>query len=744
MLSALKTVPAQWSDRFYHGQRIGLFRVVMLYGLARLICHMWPSPTVPGIASFLLMIIIAAAAEVFLRVRPDLPGELSCLAALVLQLLDVLGSGTSSEAPLALSWLARSHMLWSLCTPAFGWRPIFAGAYLLTVLVSHTTLLGSLLQQEAFSSWVLRDHLIGFFFFALASFAAVLHWNALMRQIYWAERRAALEAQAWGELIALTCDFDLVVGSVEDQVKQDTILRVLEPTAKSLNILGRALEAGEALQSFLSDEPKALSKSLAEAKELEGFLLPTRLQGPAQEEVQVHFLVVRKPRVDADTSIPLPKGQTLVASYLVGVRIDHAQDPPSELLPPPAEPMLHRAYSNGSNCLSVAETTVTGALFSTVELNGTGLGSLLEVGLKEHWLIPPENLQLHCTKLLGSGGFGLVCEGTFCGATVALKFPRKGIKDCKFPTCESREYILFMNYISELRLLRHVRHPNIVSFFGAAVDPTSLELMLVFEKMTGKTLTKFIPVATPRENERLQILLDMAKALVYLHGLQPAVVHGDLKSDNIFVEERKDCLVTKLGDFGLARRATKSAAGMGGTLRWCAPEVLQGSWSPSTAADAYSYGQVAFFVISGRMPLSELKRHEMTEALSRGQLPPEDWPTGFMTRVRAIAESCRRFEPQERPPVLQIWRDLCNIQAFDDTGPSPGIIGRSAISRSPSASSQGVEHPFAAPLPALPLLEPPPLDLPVSHSMMQSPSSRDLEVQMEMARKHAFGRSPYF
>ena len=28
-------------------------------------------------------------------------------------------------------------------------------------------------------------------------------------------------------------------------------------------------------------------------------------------------------------------------------------------------------------------------------------------------------------------------------------------------------------------------------------------------------------------------------------------------------------------------------------------------------------------------------------------------------------------------------------QAFDDTGPSPGIIGRSAISRSPSASSQG-------------------------------------------------------
>ena len=33
-----------------------------------------------------------------------------------------------------------------------------------------------------------------------------------------------------------------------------------------------------------------------------------------------------------------------------------------------------------------------------------------EVGLKEHWLIPPENLQLHCTKLLGSGGFGLVCE----------------------------------------------------------------------------------------------------------------------------------------------------------------------------------------------------------------------------------------------------------------------------------------------------------------------------------------------
>lgn len=71
---------------------------------------------------------------------------------------------------------------------------------------------------------------------------------------------------------------------------------------------------------------------------------------------------------------------------------------------------------------------------------------------------------------------------------------------------------MLRNYLSELRLLRHVRHPNIVAFFGAAVDPRSLELVLVFEKIEGSVLTKYIPMEQPDEQQKIQVLLHVAKA----------------------------------------------------------------------------------------------------------------------------------------------------------------------------------------------------------------------------------------
>lgn len=760
----MKSPPVEWSAGVYKRPRISLFGIVIIYGFLRLLCHLLSGPNYLGILSFSFQIVLAVLTEIFLRLqqRPLFLELGSCCLAFLLQLLDVLGSMSLIEPMVCLSWLARSHMFWSLGTAGFGWRPLLAGIFLLAVLSCHTVACSMLLEDQ--TSFVVRDHLINFALFTVVSFGAIVQLNTLLWHMWMAESRAKMETTVLEELIAMTCDFDLLIGAVEDGNRQaETTFKVLKPSPRASGLLGRALAVGDQLDGFLCDNSAKLRKSLAEVKELQPLLLPTRLVGLAKEEMQAHLLVVRRPEGLADDcpAEALRKEQTLLATFLIAVRVDHTVDPPSEVLPQTAPQIpLTRGSSSSSNCHSV-DTTVTGALFGGLELNGTGMKSLLEIGHKEHWLISPELLQLHSTKLLGSGGFGLVCEGTFCGATVALKFPRKGIKDCKFHNAESREYILFMNYLSELRLLRQVRHPNLVSFFGATVDAESLELMLVFEKMTGRTLTKFIPSENPEEDVRLQILLDIAKALVYLHSLQPAVVHGDLKGDNIYVESRKDLHLTKLGDFGLARRATKSAAGMGGTLRWCAPEVLGGSWSPSTPADSYSYGQVAFFVVSGRLPLAELKRHEMTDALTKGQLPPEDWPLGYMIGVRSLAEACRKFDPQERPSIFQIWRDLTNLQAGEATKSAGAkLIGKSAtvLSASPSGSPRNSNnfrlnaHPFAAPLPAVPLLEPPQLDIfgmlggsgGSTGAVVQTSSCRELEVQMDMARKHAFGRSPYY
>ena len=178
-----------------------------------------------------------------------------------------------------------------------------------------------------------------------------------------------------------------------------------------MEFIGRHLAAGDGLESFLCTSAiQALEQSLREAVEMTPLMLTSHLKGPASQELKAHLLVVRQPQLELE-----PPG----SSYLLAVRLDHSQEM-SEVLPQLTR--LHSGSTNGSG----AETTVTGALFNNVELNGVGLGRLLEMGHREHWLISTELLQLHVTKLLGSGGFGLVCEGSFCGAPVAMKFARRG------------------------------------------------------------------------------------------------------------------------------------------------------------------------------------------------------------------------------------------------------------------------------------------------------------------------------
>lgn len=93
------------------------------------------------------------------------------------------------------------------------------------------------------------------------------------------------------------------------------------------------------------------------------------------------------------------------------------------------------------------------------------------------------------------------------------------------------------------------------------------------------------------------------------------------------------------------------------------------------------YGQVAFFVVSGKLPLHQLKRHEISAALSNGQLPPEDWPVGVMVAVRKLAEGCRKCRPEERPCMRQVLRDLSHIQGRGELAMS--------VSRSSSSNPRG-------------------------------------------------------
>lgn len=138
---------------------------------------------------------------------------------------------------------------------------------------------------------------------------------------------------------------------------------------------------------------------------------------------------------------------------------------------------------------------------------------------------------------------------------------------------------------NELRVLRHIRHPNVVLFHGACVDLGNGVLALVLERVGGVTLGDCIlPPKSPSRADRHAVILDVCCALRYLHSLTPAVAHGDLKPSNIMVEERPWGPRAKLLDSGLSRVMTCHARPLGGAYAWMAPEVLREACAPAASA----------------------------------------------------------------------------------------------------------------------------------------------------------------
>lgn len=92
---------------------------------------------------------------------------------------------------------------------------------------------------------------------------------------------------------------------------------------------------------------------------------------------------------------------------------------------------------------------------------------------------------------------------------------------------------------------------------------------------------------------RLQrmVAMSVARGMAYLHSRNPPLLHLDLKSPNVLVDNRWR---VKIADFGLSRlrfHTFLSGAGGGGTPEWMAPEVLRSEEQIDERADVYSYGR---------------------------------------------------------------------------------------------------------------------------------------------------------
>jgi len=318
----------------------------------------------------------------------------------------------------------------------------------------------------------------------------------------------------------------------------------------------------------------------------------------------------------------------------------------------------HRADDETQSDMQSLNTTRSDRLFGSMSavLKSSGpsaihmaeLQRVAELGFSEHWLIPTAHLRpvASADAVIGYGGFGFVMKARYHGAVIAVKAT---------VAIEGTLHLKALKTLAnELRLLRRLRHPGIVLFYGACISPQTGELWLALEYVRGRALDDVVrldPPAGLAYDDRFLLTRDVCHALMYLHAQEPCIVHGDIKGNNVLVESTGFVHRAKLADFGLSHIKSRFVEPMGGTQGWMAPEVLlQRDLDPAPSADVFSLGLLFYMTMTGQPPTRDLP----------GQ---QSWPERIPKSKECadLCEACTSADPQRRPSVQVVHEELLSI-----------------------------------------------------------------------------------
>ncbi|KAG5189683.1 kinase-like domain-containing protein [Tribonema minus] len=272
-------------------------------------------------------------------------------------------------------------------------------------------------------------------------------------------------------------------------------------------------------------------------------------------------------------------------------------------------------------------------------------------------VVNPKEIVLH--KIIGEGSFGRVWSGMWRSSQVAVKefvFAQAAVTGGSLQRNELIEEI-----VGEAAVMSFLRHPRILHLYGCSL--TSQAIWIVSELCSRGSLrqvlddrSQHLPLVM-----RLRIAVDIAEGMLYLHSREQPIIHRDLKSHNVFIQETATGeLLPKIGDWGSARAVMLHTGGMRtmthgvGTACWLAPEVIRhakGSWQ----SDVYAFGILLWELAT---------REEVHSNLSAAQIIARVANEGLRPKVpcncpwREVMVSCWHEEPQARPSFTEVVRRL--------------------------------------------------------------------------------------
>ncbi|KAJ9537139.1 hypothetical protein OSB04_029872 [Centaurea solstitialis] len=275
-------------------------------------------------------------------------------------------------------------------------------------------------------------------------------------------------------------------------------------------------------------------------------------------------------------------------------------------------------------------------------------------------------------KVIGKGGFGKVYKGEISHF--------KGRSMVAFKRLDSRCGQGNSEFWKEIMMLSRYTHENLVSLLGYCDEVREgregREKILVYEYVSRRSLDRHLSAPTLTWMQRLKICLGVAKALTYLHdpkGTQHRVLHRDIKSSNILLDENWNA---KLSDLGLSKigpanqQHTAFVTNVVGTPGYVDPLYMENSVL-TKESDVYSFGVVLFEALCGRLCFKysngqfqslvrlwkrKYKENKLGEIIFQDLMQQMD--ASSLEIFSNIAYQCLKTSLEKRPPMAHVMAKL--------------------------------------------------------------------------------------
>ncbi|XP_027167542.1 tyrosine-sulfated glycopeptide receptor 1 [Coffea eugenioides] len=264
-------------------------------------------------------------------------------------------------------------------------------------------------------------------------------------------------------------------------------------------------------------------------------------------------------------------------------------------------------------------------------------------------------------NIVGCGGFGLVYKATLTNGT------QLAIKKLSGDTG-----LMEREFKAEVEALSTAQHENLVALQGYCVHDGFR--LLIYSYMENGSLDCWLHEKPDGAAQldwptRLKIAQGASCGLAYMHQIcEPHIVHRDIKSSNILLDEN---FKAHVADFGLSRLIlpyrTHVTTELVGTLGYIPPEYSQ-SWIATLRGDVYSFGVVILELLTGKRPMEIFKPKVSRELVGWVQQMRNDGKQdeifdpvlcgkGFeedMLQVLDVACMCVNQNPFKRPTITEV------------------------------------------------------------------------------------------